>query len=329
MRSTVCHALQQYCFGTAACFLLCFILPGPCYTPVRSGEYRQDESDLGKVLAAMKSDKAYEVQHAIESLLAVEKWRVAAIPHLVERLSDEREPDENIFGPNFTIADQAGEALATIGKPAVPALQKVIVERGNDEARIRAIEALGQIGYDAADAVSALCSCVRDENELIRYHAVVSLGKVAPNPKRVLAPLTEALDDQDPDVKSAAVLALGAMGPKAEAALPRLVIMLDTNDLRSDWPTWLPLRIDVAEAIGKIGKRESMAIAKLEPMLQDKDPLVRIGAALAHCQLSADPTPGLGGVDKGASRSLGKHKNSMSRCSCAWRTWTSRSSGGW
>ena len=81
MRATVCHVLQQYSFGTAACFFLCFMLPGPCYTPVRSGEYRQDESDLGKVLAVMKSDKAYEVQHAIESLLAVEKWRVAAIPH--------------------------------------------------------------------------------------------------------------------------------------------------------------------------------------------------------------------------------------------------------
>ena len=98
------------------------------------------ESDLGKVLAAMKSDKAYEVQHAIESLLAVEKWHVLAIPYLVERLVDEREPDKDVLHP-FTIADQAGEALASIGKPAVPALQKVIVKRGNDAARIRAIDA--------------------------------------------------------------------------------------------------------------------------------------------------------------------------------------------
>ena len=200
------------------------------------------------------------------------------------------------FGPSFTIADQAGEALASIGKPAVPALQKVIVKRGNDAARIRAIDALGQIGHEASGAVSALCKCARDDNESIRYHAVVSLGKVAPDPEKVVAPLTEALDDEAPNVKSAAVLALGAMGRKAEAALPQLVAMLDMNDMRSEFAGFyypVPLRMDVAEAIGKIGIRDKIAMAKLEAMLQDEDSLVRIAAATAHCQLSDDPHLGL------------------------------------
>lgn len=92
----------------------------------------------------------------------------------------------------WTVRETAADALARIGKPAVPALVRTL-DDPDANARVQAANALARLGPAAADAVPAL---------------------------------TEALDDPDPLVRQAAARALGQIGPAAESAIPALVEIL-------------------------------------------------------------------------------------------------------
>lgn len=111
---------------------------------------------------------------------------------------------------------EATEVLALIGKPAVPELVKA-VESGEPAARQGAVQALGRLGAEAADAVPALVGLFRDD--ALRQDAVLALGKVG---RPAVGELTKALDEVNEDARKAAVTTLGHIGAPAQAALPRL-----------------------------------------------------------------------------------------------------------
>ena len=60
----------------------------------------------------------------------------------------------------------------------------------------------------------------------------------------------------------------------------------------------MPLRADVAEALGRIGVRDAETTARLEVLLADEDALVRVAAALACWRLSNDCERTLGVLKK-------------------------------
>ena len=68
------------------------------------------------------------------------------------------------------VRQSVADALAAVGKPAVPAL---IRAAGDADARVRsvAVDALGQIGAPAREAVPALATALRDESDRVRRHA--------------------------------------------------------------------------------------------------------------------------------------------------------------
>ncbi|MCL6503377.1 MAG: HEAT repeat domain-containing protein [Pirellulales bacterium] len=89
----------------------------------------------------------------------------------------------------WTVKETAADALARIGKAAIPQLMELLDEP-NPTVRIHAARALGRMGSEAQPAV----------------------------PK-----LVAALEDPEPEVQRAAARALGQMGPAASDAVPALI----------------------------------------------------------------------------------------------------------
>ena len=258
-----------------------------------------DEIDVPAMFAAFKSADPDEVGRADRQFYAVQRWPTSAVPFLIAELS--RQPTHTVhpFQSDATTADYAAEALVKIGQAAASALTDVAVHNADTDARIRALNAFARIGVDANESIPALLVCTRDQDEDIRHYAVETLVHVMRTPAEILATLIQCLDDSFADVQGAAVHGLATIGPPAQAAVPKLRAMLSTQELRrEDRFSFVPLRADVAEALGRIGVRDAETTARLEVLLADEDALVRVAAALACWRLSDDCERTLGILKK-------------------------------
>ncbi|MFO0842922.1 MAG: HEAT repeat domain-containing protein [Gemmataceae bacterium] len=107
------------------------------------------------------------------------------------------------------IREPATIALLRIGGAAVPALLGVLQEAAKEpELRVLAVVALGAIGKDAAAAVPALASAVKDVNPEVRLYAARALGRIGSAARPALKALEAARKDDDPNVRSAAAEAI-------------------------------------------------------------------------------------------------------------------------
>jgi hypothetical protein len=84
------------------------------------------------------------------------------------------------------------DALARIGKPAVPALVEALHDP-NPDLRDQAALALARIGPDAEAAVPDLIAALNDDNEVVRKDAVRALGQIGPQAARAVPELIEVL----------------------------------------------------------------------------------------------------------------------------------------
>ena len=258
-----------------------------------------DEIDVPALFAAFRSSDPRQVSRADRQFYAVQRWPTSAVPFLVAELS--RQPTHSVYPlhSNETTADYAAEALVKIGKAAASALANVAVQNADTDSRIRAFNALARIGVDANESIPALLVCTHDQDQDIRYFAVETLVRVMRTPAEILATLIQCLDDSFADVQGAAVRGLGTIGPPAKAAVPKLRDMLSTQEhRREDRFSFVPLRADVAEALGRIGVRDAETTARCEVLLADEDALVRVAAALACWRLTDDCERTLGILKK-------------------------------
>lgn len=189
----------------------------------------------------------------------------------------------------------AGEAIAKIGKAAVPVLLQILQE--DDAGRtLEAIIVLGRIkDPSAAEPIAAM---LNHRFTIVRSHAVESLGLIG-DPKSA-TPLIRMLSDPDAIVRAQTAAALQKVGDKR--AVPGLLKLLTENDLdvctraaatlgelgeRQAAPGLLPLlerpepevRCAAADALGKIG--DEMAAEPLTQLFYDSDETVRLKAVSA------------------------------------------------
>lgn len=92
----------------------------------------------------------------------------------------------------WTAQDTAMDALARIGRDAVPALVEALGDR-NVQVRRQAALALGRIGPDAEQAVPALSAALGDGDEQVRRNAARALGQIGPAAKEAIGPLMQLL----------------------------------------------------------------------------------------------------------------------------------------
>lgn len=175
--------------------------------------------------------------------------------------------------------------LVACNSKAVPALIKAL-ENQDENPRIIAIIALGEIGAEAAPAVPVLNRLLilnrllKDKRENIRIVVVYALGEIIRKDREIIhkdgvRPLIQALKDKNEDVRSSAANALGEIG---KDIVPSLTIALKDPDSN--------IRSGVADALGQIGTdveaRNPYLISALkDTALKDIDSKVRSAAANA------------------------------------------------
>ncbi|KAB8317415.1 HEAT repeat domain-containing protein [Tolypothrix campylonemoides VB511288] len=165
--------------------------------------------------------------------------------------------------------------LATVGKPAVPAL---ITALQDSDAQVRATAAmiLGKIGPAAAQAAVPLVRAIDDKDATVRSHAVQAIAKIG---KQAYVPhYIAALDSEKKWERYSAAHALRAMGKDAASAVPALIKKLQDED------PWM--RQSAGSALGSIGKAALRAVPALVARLQDTDETVRYSAAYALGDIS-------------------------------------------
>jgi len=191
---------------------------------------------------------------------------------------------------NFDIQWQAAEALARIGKEAIPELLRALKTPYID-IRLGAIEALGDIGHP--DAVNDLIHVIRaDPNSEIRWAGALMLGQIGDS--RAIEPLTQLLKEPDKYVRFGAALALeklkwsplnniekayyyvakqewNSLPHLGDTAIEPLIHMLKISDTR--------VRERIIDIIGQIGSQKAKNACNIA--LKDTNSNVRWKAMIA------------------------------------------------
>ncbi|MBD3320015.1 MAG: hypothetical protein GF350_02865 [Chitinivibrionales bacterium] len=166
-----------------------------------------------------------------------------AVQSLVNALAD--------FSPGVQRA--AENALKKTGKPAIPALRRVMknIKPGDNGERVAAIIVSIQ-GNDCADF---MMQCVKRKNQYTRAYAAMALGML--KEKRAVDILIDAARDSNPFVRKFACEALGNL--RMDNAVPVLVEALGNARFET--------RTAAAEALGKI--KDTIATPALLAALDD------------------------------------------------------------
>ena len=272
---------------------------------------------LVAIWAAAKVDPQNQakVQAAAKALVVGlldehENHRIAAARGLLELNAPEivnKELDAAAASLSEAQVDRAMDAFASLGSRVVP---KAVDLLKDAKRRERAMKVLGKIGPEAAPAVPALVSLLKDQDPKVRTEALFTLAAIGPKASAAIAPATALLADTDRDVMLTAGYYLDKMGPEAKAAAPELRKLLSSQDelvqitaahaLLSVEPNnpdhakvAVPvmtaalkhplafIRGEAAMTLGDLGKAAASALPALEAAVQDVDAGVRQAATEA------------------------------------------------
>ncbi len=159
-------------------------------------------------VAQLRSEDLATRLEAANALGALGPQAADAARPLADLLSD----------PYWDVRMAAAEALAAVGRPAVPALVRKL--QGDDYwATTWAARALGRMGGRAPEAIPALVELLSDPSRDIRAAAMQALERIG-HLDAVADAVAKARNDEDRRVRRAAMFALWTCG---KAGLPHLV----------------------------------------------------------------------------------------------------------
>lgn len=152
------------------------------------------------------------------------------------------------------------QTLAKIGKPALAGLSAAAKDTAHP-GRLLAVEALGWLGTDAADALVALSS----EPELppaVLERAIGALAVAGVGHEAAQQRLLELVESTDVGLRRAAVAALGSA--KATQAMARLAELANTDTQP------LPVRLAAVRSLGQLGESAKAAVPTLLEIARSK-----------------------------------------------------------
>lgn len=197
------------------------------------------------LILALNDDKSNVREAAVETLGRIED--PVSVEPLIQRLQDE----------DIGIRINIGNALAKIGKPAVPALVRMLTDAKTD-VRKTAAEILGRI--KDAESVEPLVRLLKDDEFGVRFAAEYSLREFR---ELAIPPLLRALTSENSTLRKGAASVLGHTRD-SKATIP-LCHMLKSQDKGE--------RISALEALEKIADRA--AVEYIVPLLKDKNNDIR------------------------------------------------------
>ena len=173
-------------------------------------------------------------------------------------------------------------AAVQAGDSKRPLADLVADLKKGDAEKLRALEALGELGTKAADAAPALVDLFAEKNEDVRLGAALALGKIR---RGATEPLVKALGSKDGDVRFYAAWSLGFVGPEAKSATPALV-----KALADAVPE---VRRKAAYALGLVDADPETAAGPLVSTLGDDNEDVRQAAVTALPKMGKAAVPAL------------------------------------
>ena len=177
------------------------------------------------------------------------------------------------------------EAIADMGSDAaeaVPALQKLLPHE-NALIQAHAAHALGRIGKPALPAIEALAKMITDEDDEVRIAALDALAAIEPGPETAVPLMISALTSEDTNI---VLRALNSLADRGEAIVPAMILAL--GDERTEY--WALL------VVQEIGPAAAAAVPAVEKLLGNKaEPELRMEAAMTlgkigEASASAMPT---------------------------------------
>lgn len=225
---------------------------------------------------------------AIMALGRIGKDAEAAIPELVTFLGDKSD----------RLRDEAIIALGSIGEPALAALSDA-AQSAATRVRSGAIEAIGRTRAEDRAAVSSVIAAADDLSPQVRVVAVTSLHRMGASDDKLQPILSRLLKDEDQEVARGAIAVLLERQTLLRAAMPELKRIVGLGDasrarlaafaLSQCGEESIPLLLEalgqpaspidlIAESMVVLGRS---AVPRLEDALDDENPRVRRGAALA------------------------------------------------
>jgi HEAT repeat protein len=207
------------------------------------------------VLRALGDTSAQVRRKAAYALGRINANPKLAVGPLVTALAD----------PDTDVVQAVQDALPTMGKAATPLLVKIL-RSDNPTPRLRAIQTLGAIGADAAEAVPDLQGLLQSGKGLAEPAANALAGIGVP----ALPALTSAAAADDAAVRAQA---LGALQRIGAPAVPALVDLLGAKQA--------DVRRQAAALLGPIPVNDKMVIIGLGYALKDDDYQVRRNALQA------------------------------------------------
>ncbi|HYT87396.1 MAG TPA: HEAT repeat domain-containing protein [Gemmataceae bacterium] len=244
------------------------------------------------LVKALRDGNATVRHRAAWSLSLIGPQARDAVPVLIDALGD----------ANEQVRSLAATALGEIGASAEPACAALIKALGDPSAAVRAqvVQALRRLG---AVAVGPLGKALTDEQAAVRQGAAQALALLGAEAKEAVGTLADAVKEAEPEVRVAALAALGAIGPDAKEALPVLVKALEVKHLETQLQAYsaiMLISIDDPDKLAAIlrdvtqrmrwatpyllrqfGPKAQHAVKPLIKLLENRDPNVRLAAAVA------------------------------------------------
>lgn len=171
---------------------------------------------------------------------------------------------------------RAAEALARFGADGETAavrshgsaLTKCLQASSSAYLRTSAVEALLQMGPDAAPYAQDLSGILRDPDEDVRRKAAEALGRIGPPASRFVGSLAPLLQDPDAGCRRCAAEAMLQMGSAAAPYAHNLAALLDDSAAGMRW--------SILDGLKNLGRSGAEALAS---RLEDANALVRISAS--------------------------------------------------
>ncbi len=224
---------------------------------------------LVKIVEPSLKDSNY--QEAANALIRIGR---PAVPELCRLM-------QNSGG--YSVRLDVAQILARMGPDAIPGLIESLQDKQNMNRRYAAF-ALGRLQAPDARVVTALTGALSDADEPVRIWAIEALGDLGPAAKDAVPDLQKAQKADDAKTSAAARKALvrvhSSPGP---ATVDEIVKDLTGADKTPEW-------LSVAAELSKHGAQAKAAVPALLLALQDAEDARRFAAALALARIDPEAT---------------------------------------
>ncbi len=193
------------------------------------GQKINHKTKVAKLLRELRSTKEEERQAAARGLIDLGPDLAKVVPALVDKLDD---TDDQVRTWAVVVLSFAGRDA----EMALPKLLTILKDKklGASNLRMRAIQALEQIGPKGRQAIPILLEILETDEPAMKCRSAQSLGGLGKDDPSVVPALMKALTNDDIRVKESTLGAFSVLRREPEKVVPIVVQLIKTYPFKPD-----------------------------------------------------------------------------------------------